>query len=142
MKLSLPSSPQNSIITLMWRDKIPWRCKLEPEQKLCVEIADRLRGYTLDGRLKGVWSHIANEGKRHVFVGIILRAMGLIKGATDYFFAWQNGCGVIEVKTDAGRLTDNQLHFAAWCKHEGVPHAVCRSVEEIEVTLKRWGALT
>jgi hypothetical protein len=142
MKLNLPISPRNARIVLMMRDSIPWRCILEPEQKLCVQIADRLRAYTLDGKLKGVWSHIANEGKRHVFVGIILRAMGLIKVTPDYFFIWEGGGGLIEIKAGKGVLSENQKHHIVWCADEKVNHAICRSVDEVLQTLVAWGALT
>lgn len=135
------------ILLLMSRSKIPmfWGKRLitlGEEEKLCIEFADQLRAFTIERRLKGIWTHLANEGKRGILVAMIAKAMGMISGATDYVFLWEDGCGVIEFKTKKGRLSPNQVNFKAWCEMYNVRYALCRSVDEGLETLRGWGNLT
>lgn len=130
-----------AIFRLMTRDKIPMRCKLEPEQKICVDFADLLRKATTEGRFKAIWAHMPNEGKRHPFVGIILRAMGMLAGALDYWFIWETGGGVIEFKAGKNKLSEHQEYFITWCEDKKVPKAVCYTPEQGIEVLKLWGAL-
>ena len=130
---------------LMERSLIPQRCTLEPEQRICIEFADKLREYTLNGAYAGIWGHIANEGKRHPLVAIILKRMGLIPGSADYFFMWNRDnradCGVIEFKTPSGVIQPIQKLYKIWCTHASVQHAYARSPEEGIAILQKWGAL-
>lgn len=133
---------------LLSRPKIPMKwgsrdVELKPEQKECVDFFDALRTAKIEKRLKGIPLHIANEGKRNELVAIILKAMGMLSGATDYiFFGGGLPTHVLEMKAGKGQLTDNQLHFKAWCEAEGIAHAVCYSAEEGLTQLKVWGRLT
>lgn len=135
-------SPIDYALTmLMSRSKIPWKCKLEPEQKECVDFADILRMATLNNKLKAVWCHVPNEGKRHPFVAIILKAMGMLPGALDYWFIWETGGGLIEFKIGKNKPTDHQQYFMTWCDVHKVPKAVCYSKEAGVEVLKSWGVL-
>ena len=127
------------LVKLLSRDKLNMRWKIEPEQRLTIEVADWLRGMSLTGQLKAVWTHVANEGKRHIITGMILKAMGLISGVSDFVFLWNDGAGAIELKVGNGKETDNQNMFSQWCDAQGVYRATCRSREEVEQTLKLWG---
>lgn len=135
-------TPPAYLLRLMQRDKINWNWKINPEQKLSIQVADMLRVATLEGRYKGVWHAVPNEGKRHKIVALIMKAMGLLPGVLDFSFKglWGNGC--IELKAGKNGLTDNQKDFIQWCDAEGVKHALCRTVEQVESTLKDWGALS
>lgn len=126
---------------LMSRSKVPWRCEVKPEEKLCIDFADAMRKATLEGHYRGIWGHIPNEGKRHALVGIILRAMGLIKGSTDYFFMWDGGHLVMEAKIPGGEIRFTQKLYRAWCGYANIPHAYFRSVEDGIGILRERGAL-
>lgn len=95
----------------------------------------------MSGKLSAVWSHIPNEGKRHRFVALLLKAVGMISGTPDYFFIWPNGGGVIEIKVGKGRLTENQMDYRQWCSDLGISHSVCRSVQEVVDQLVQWRVL-
>ena len=135
-----PSTPK-FLLNLLLRGKMPWGTRVKPEEQLCIQIADYLRAESITGCLRGVWGHVANEGKRHIKVACVMKAMGLIPGTPDYFFIWNGGGGVIEIKVGKGRLSPNQVDYTAWCNHENVHHAVCRSLQEVIATLVEWGAL-
>lgn len=133
---------EHAITLLMSRPKLNWKWKLEPEQKECVNFADELRKQTANGNLRSVWCHVANEGKRNRITGCILKAMGLIPGSYDYWFLWDNGGGVIEMKIKPNKPSENQEYFGLWCERRRVRKAVCYSKEEALSVLKIWGALT
>lgn len=130
-----------ALFRLMNRDKIPWQCKLKSEEIISIEFADALRKATLEGRLKAVWCHVPNEGKRHVFVAMIMKAMGLLSGALDYWFIWDTGGCVIEFKAGKNKLSEFQEYFFTWCESKNVPKAVCYSPESGLEVLKKLGAL-
>lgn len=91
--------------------------------------------------------------------------MGCVPGAFDLVFTWRNddgtfGSGWIELKkpagghrlvkvddklrsrkSPAGRLREDQERFRDWLDQEGVPRAICRSLEEVKAALVEWGAL-
>lgn len=130
----------NVLYLLMARGKIS---KQRGETALSILVADTLRGYTIDGRLKAVWCKIPNESKRSPLAGSILKAMGMIPGAFDFVFTWDGGSGWIELKNPedkSSNFNENQRNFSAWCMHRDVQHALCRSVDEVIHTLKKWGA--
>lgn len=133
--------PPRFLIELLSRGKLPWATRVKPEENLCISISDMLRQASLTGRLTAVWSHVPNEGKRHMKVACIMKAMGLLPGTPDYFFAWAGGSGLIEVKTDKGRMSENQIYYQSWCASLGVRHNVCRSLEAVHDTLAGWGIL-
>lgn len=152
---------QTAIFRLMARYKIPMTIKadgrtvpvtIKPEQRFSIHLADRLRELTLTRRYRGIWSHIPNEGERSRLFGVLLKAMGLIPGATDYFFIWATGAGVIELKVHPETMSDTQLDYRDWCVQSGVNHACvtceadthearAKAVTEVESHLTRWGAL-
>lgn len=117
------------------------KLRLLPEQALTVRVADCLRGHTINGRLRAVWLHVANEGKRTQYEGAIIKAMGRIPGAPDFAFMGAWGCGFIELKTDEGRQGEAQEFFEFWTGENSVRYVICRSVAQVEETLKEWGAL-
>ncbi|MRX32801.1 hypothetical protein [Aminobacter sp. MDW-2] len=133
------------LLRLMERPLLGKTLQLGPEDRICIEFANRLRAWTIEGRLSGVWTHIGNElagGTKNASIRYaIARALGLISGATDYVFLWDGGCGVIEAKAGKNDLTPRQVDFASWCAARRVPHRVMRSADEGEGILREWGAL-
>lgn len=131
----------HSLNPLMERGKLNWSWHLDPEQRLSIEFADIMRDLTLKGVYRGLWGHLPNEGKRHQIVGAIMKAMGMISGQPDYFFMWEKGHGVIELKFGNGKLTETQWHYQLWCEAENINHAVCWTAQEAVSKLAEWGAI-
>lgn len=138
---------------LLKRSKIPMRMILGPEDRLSVLFADCMRVLTIKGIYRGDFIHPANEGKRHEFVAILLRAIGLIKGAPDYFLGWENGSGRMEIKVYPQPLTTHQKYYRDWCIMRRINWAciVAKSdayedrrdaVVEAIGALHEWGAMT
>lgn len=126
---------------LLSRDKIPWHARVEPEQVICIDFADMMRTACQNGSYRGIWGHLANEGKRHELVALILIAMGMIPGSPDHYFIGPWGGGVIEFKTLGAKLRPTQELYRDWCIAQGVRHAVAFSPEQAIETLKKWGAI-
>lgn len=76
--------------------------------------------------------HIPNESKRTVSYGSLLKRMGMRKGFPDLFFpiARKGYHGLfIEMKTDKGKLGDDQLKWLKTLSKEGYLCKVCRTLE-------------
>lgn len=135
-----------AITTLMSRSKINSRWELQPEQRECIKFADELRIATKEGRLKAVFCHVPNEGRRHLITALIMKAMGLIPGSFDYWFIGkEKGC-LIEFKRPDEKLPkdfkDNQKHFALWAQSVGVPCYLHNTVAGALESLRKEGLLT
>lgn len=134
-----------ALVRLMPRPRLG-AVKLGPEDRIGIEFANRLRAWTLEGRLTAVWSHVGNEvgggrGYKSVIAYTIAKALGLVTGMSDYFFIWPGGGALLELKAAAGRQTEAQRDVEAWCEFVGIPYRVCRSADEGEAILREWGVL-
>lgn len=130
------------IIRLMGYVSLSRRTRVQPEDAMCVQFASTLRGLTIEGRIRGVWFHPAQElcfGHRTGVRAAISRAMGMHVGVGDYVFLWDGGAGVLEAKHGRNGLTQGQDDFRAWCEAQGVLHGVFRTVDEGMAYLTRWG---
>ncbi len=145
-----------AIPLLMARSSIPWRMKLSDEERLSVDFADRMRLHVRDGNYKGIWTKIANEGKRHPLTALLFKAMGMISGSSDFVFTgpWGNLWMELKLKKAVKPQLDGstkvryqteqseyQEYFQYWCQTQNVPYVVCRSIEEAEQALIDCGAL-
>lgn len=135
-----------AFIRRLMADKKVGGLKLGPEDRICIDFATRLRVAALEGRLRAIWCHVANEvgggrGRSSAIAYRVAKALGLIPGAADYFFMWEGGGGVIEFKSETGRQTENQKDFQAWCEYLNVDYRIARSADEGEAILKEWGVL-
>lgn len=117
---------------------------LKGEDSLTNKVAIALTGYSLDGKLKGVWFHVPNESvvSKDNKVTDILRikrkhSMGLINGVPDLVFVSKDKTVFIELKTEKGRLSESQIYFKQWCIDEGIDYFVARSVEEVSEVLTK-----
>lgn len=104
------------------------------EARLCQEIALALRNACLDGK-KIVWFHVPNESNGGARFGRSLNAIGRIAGAPDYVLITEGSTLLVEVKTDTGKLSQNQRMFSAWCEDCGVKYRTVRSLEEFNTLL-------
>lgn len=123
---------------------VPFRGKLGPEDAESYAFANSLRLATLEGRLKAVWLHPANElayAPRIKAQAGKARALGLINGASDFLFLWSGKSLAIEMKSKTGSLTPGQKDFAAWCRDAGVPYYVARSCDAGLAVLAEYGVL-
>ena len=92
-----------------------------------------------------IWSAIPSGGGGKIR-GAQLQAMGLRRGLPDLLFMWSvpGSPGVpvirwIELKSDKGRMSPEQIEFANAAQALGHKHAVCRTVDEVARALKEWG---
>jgi hypothetical protein len=78
--------------------------------------------------------HIPNESKRTVTYGAMLKRMGMRKGFPDLFLpiARKGYHGLfIEMKTDKGKLGEDQHKWLVSLSKEGYLCKVCRSLEAV-----------
>ena len=69
--------------------------------------------------------------------GAILNGMGLAKGWPDILLLHPDGdWHGIELKAPKGTATEEQIDFLEW---GGGRSAVCRSLDQVEATLRAWG---
>lgn len=133
------------LVTLMDRPRLSPTMKKGPEDIICIDFANRLRVWTLEGRLRCVWTHPPHEaagGTKFAAIRYALaRALGMITGAPDYLFMAAAGSWAIEMKAPGGSMTENQKNFRSWCEMHSIPFAVCRSADEAEAKLREWGVL-
>ena len=135
--------PSISVVRLMSWPPFKSRSKRSlPEQDMCIEFANILRAYELDGRTRCIWTHVPNEiGWNNNKVAQMLyaaaKAMGMIVGTADYLFLSANGSIAMEAKSKTGKQHDGQKDFEIWCREKGVPYYLFRTVEEgIEILKK------
>lgn len=68
-----------------------------------------------------------------------LKRMGLKAGVPDLMLIRAGRAYFIELKADKGRLSPEQRAIRNDLITHGAPAAVCRSVDDVSVTLQRWG---
>lgn len=88
------------------------------------------------GRL--TFAHVPNEGRRSRITGARLKALGMRAGFPDLVLFGHFGCGVIELKSKDGKVRPNQIEWAARFDHFEIPHAICRSLEDVIQTIDGW----
>lgn len=117
--------------------------RAQPEHRLQCAIVDYLR-------LRGFWPvHIPNGGKlfgdahQRQRTGWLLKASGLHAGFPDLaVLGPQSRIGFIEVKAPGAYQSATQRECEQQLRNFGHLYAVCRSIEDVEETLVRWGWIT
>jgi len=140
------------LVRLMAHTSLSRGFKLGPEDREAYAFANDLRVATLEGRLRAVWLHPANElggqtikrGTKRVAspLAALARALGLITGASDYLFLFKDGSLAIEFKSASGSLSPGQRDFREWCKSQDVPFHIARSAPAALAILRERGLLT
>ena len=118
--------------------------KPKPEETLCQNFANELRALTLDGKLKGIWTHVPNEigwsnSRVSQMIYAAAKAMGMIVGTSDYVILGADRSLALEAKSKTGQLHNGQKDFRAWCAEQNVPYEVFRTVEEGLEILRKHG---
>lgn len=120
------------------------------EQRLQIQIADFLRIAAIP---PARWWFCPNGGNLSKAQRANFQKMGLTPGVSDLHFTWlrrtvlgngrwesvEGRYGVIELKADDGKLSDDQIAFLADIRKVDHHAAVCRSLNEVVVTLTLWG---
>jgi hypothetical protein len=140
-----PPSFLSAIMRLMAYSH-PRNLRIKAEERLAIDFANSLRAATIEGKLRCVWTHPANEiaGRQNRLAQIrytIAKAMGLIDGTSDYLFLWHTGSGALEAKIGKNSQQPNQIDFEIWCKEMGVPYRTFTTVDDGLSILAEWGVL-
>lgn len=85
-------------------------------------------------------------GRNPIATGAIFKSMGVVPGVADLLLFWKEvgihaGCGAIELKAGKGKLTDHQVSFSVQWTKLGGKYAVCKSIDDVEASLKHWRAI-
>ena len=83
---------------------------------------------------------VPNGGYRNPREAKKLKDMGVKPGVADIAMILPDGrAAFIELKVGKNRQTDTQIAFQADCERLNAPYAVCRSIEDVDRTLRSWG---
>lgn len=89
-----------------------------------------------------LWWHTHQSGYLSPAERMKAKRMGRRAGVPDLTFVISGGrVAFIELKSTKGVEQDSQITFAGMARAAGALYAVCRSLEEVEGTLKGWGVL-
>lgn len=88
---------------------------------------------------KAVTFHIPNGGRRSKIEASIFKTLGVRAGVSDLCIMWAGGnVGFLEIKSEKGRLSENQLSFMDDCARLGIPWECVKSADEAAAALKLW----
>lgn len=108
-----------------------------PEDRLQIQVKQHL-SICLPPSI--LWTSSLAGVKLTMRTAVKAKAMGLQRGWPDLQFLFPGGqVRFIELKAGKGRLSPEQEDFQARTERHGV-WALCRSVEEVDVQLRAWGA--
>lgn len=109
------------------------------ERIIHTAIVDYLNAVLPDSHLT---VHLYNN-PRSAAAGAAAKRMGMLAGVPDLMIIRPLGRIVfIEVKKEGGRLNPAQIAFRLYCRQWGVPHAVCRSIDDVREFLAEIGIET
>lgn len=110
--------------------------RLEQQIQRAVILHLRQRG------APGVFAfHIPNGGYRKPIEAAILKGMGVVAGTPDIFAIKGGHCFALELKTETGRLSDNQTAVLARLKDCGATCAVAFGLDAALAQLETWKLL-
>lgn len=113
----------------------------QPEEQLQRTVVEYLR-WT---KPNCVWFFVNNGARLSKAQAGIAKAMGVLAGVGDLVFIFKDDeeytrawVGFIELKADDNDLSAVQEDFAEAIMECGALYEVCRSIEDVERTLKSW----
>lgn len=84
--------------------------------------------------------HCPNGGRRSIGEARKFKDMGVLPGVPDLCFVLPDGrFAGIELKAGKGRQSADQALFQEAVSKAGAPYSICRSLAEVEATLRGWG---
>lgn len=87
-------------------------------------------------KLRGLLFHVPNGGHRNAREGAKFKTMGVIKGVSDLIFLYRGMSWLLELKTEIGFQSQNQLDWEDKVKEQGFEYYVIRSVKEFQVIIE------
>jgi len=110
---------------------------LGPEERFQIAVVKFLHAALPAGARVRMWPNGGYKLSRRQ--QMIFHAMGLRAGTADLFLFWQRRLAQVELKTPAGVQSQAQREWQGIMEEQGFDYAVCRSLEEVEAALRRWG---
>ena len=83
--------------------------------------------------------HTPNGGARNAIAGAKLKALGTVAGIPDLCLIVLGKVYFLEVKSQSGKPSDEQIAVFVALEHAGAYVAVVRSVDEARDVVRRWG---
>jgi hypothetical protein len=109
-----------------------------PEQQVHRAVVAHLRARGAPGV---VFLHPANGGARSAIEGAIFKSLGVAAGAPDLLL-WHAGKSyALELKAQAGRVSESQAAMLDRLSKAGVAVAVCHGVDRAIAVLEGWQLL-
>jgi hypothetical protein len=87
------------------------------------------------------WAHYPAGGWRSPIEAAIFRSLGVVAGVPDLLLVRHGQLFGLELKAEAGRLTDVQADMHAKMRRAGVILAVARGIDEALGQLVLWGLI-
>jgi hypothetical protein len=113
------------------------------EDAIANTVAIELRALSAENKFDGVWFHVPNECiVKSKEDAIRLRrkcSIGMIPGAPDFVFLKCDKSLQVELKTDTGKLSDNQKEWQKFSGEHNVPYVVARSWDDVKSALEKEG---
>ena len=109
-----------------------------PEQQVHRAVVTHLRTRGVPGV---VFLHPANGGARSAVVGAIFKSLGVAAGAPDLLLWHEGRSYALELKAEAGRVSESQGNMLDRLSKAGVVTAVCHGLDPALATLEGWGLL-
>jgi len=81
---------------------------------------------------RGLLFHIPNGGARNKIEASKFRAIGVVSGIPDLCFLFKGKCYFFELKTELGRLSDNQKTIIAQFKTQNIDVFLIRNFDEFK----------
>ncbi len=85
--------------------------------------------------------HVPNGGWRSKVEAGIFKSLGVMPGVADLLLFWPGHMAAIELKAGKGTQTPHQTTFMHMWIYNGGKYSVCRSIDEVETSLRTWGAI-
>lgn len=135
---------KNNLFPLLAKNIMSKNIKLKPEALECVCFFQEIIALALEGKLKGMFTHVANEipSKNNIHFHLVQKYMGKISGFADYIFFKHDKTLLIEFKSDKGKLSPDQKRLQEWAEAENIPFSIVRSKTEALNLLKQHGFLS
>jgi len=109
-----------------------------PETALQCTIVQHLQARGMPGL---VFFHCPNGGYRTKAEAGILKAMGVRPGVSDLILLHQNKTFALELKSQGGRATEEQMAFLSEADRAGAFTALATGVDAALATLEAWGVI-
>jgi hypothetical protein len=109
-----------------------------PEDEIQRAVCQHLRQRGAPGLL---WWHTPNGGKRRPIEAAILKGFGTRAGVADLIFLCGGRAFALELKSDHGRPTVEQMTFVSDFNAAGGCACIVRGLDRALQTLETWGLL-